>query len=95
MVIDDFNVPSAVILPVKADSPLIIDSDAVPPAPATTQFLQSRLHGSVQGHAKQCFLREARAWLRVLLLLVSPQTMTVEPERGMKRLRTGPHAAVV
>jgi hypothetical protein len=41
MVVDDFDVPSAVISPSKADSPLVIDSNAVLAAPITAKFLQS------------------------------------------------------
>jgi len=41
MVVDDFNVPSAVGSPAKADSPLVIDSNAVLATPVTTELLQS------------------------------------------------------
>jgi len=41
MVVDDFDVPSAVVSPAKADSPLVVDPDAVLPAwIAAAEFLQ-------------------------------------------------------
>src|ERR1700674_1213252 len=41
MVVDDLDVPRAVVSPSEANSPLIIDSDAVPPTPITGKLLQS------------------------------------------------------
>jgi len=40
MVVDDFDVPSAVVSPAKADSPLVVDPDAVLPASIAAEFLQ-------------------------------------------------------
>src|SRR5207248_1858333 len=40
MIVDDFDVPRAVVSPSKADSPLIVDPDAVLPTPITAEFLQ-------------------------------------------------------
>ncbi len=41
MVVDDFDVPGAVFPPSEANSPLIIDSDAVLPSPISGKLLQS------------------------------------------------------
>ena len=41
MVVDDCDVPSAVVSPAKTDSPLVIDADAVLSTPATAELLQS------------------------------------------------------
>src|SRR5438034_7686657 len=40
MIVDDFDVPRAVISPAKANSPLIVDSDAMLPTPITADLLQ-------------------------------------------------------
>jgi hypothetical protein len=40
MVVDDLNIPRAVIPPAEAYSPLIIDSDAVLATPITAELLQ-------------------------------------------------------
>src|SRR5947207_636864 len=35
MIVDDFDLPRAIVFPAKADSPLIVDSNAVLPTPLT------------------------------------------------------------
>ena len=40
LVVDDLDVPQAVISPTKADSPLIVDPDTVLPASIAAEFLQ-------------------------------------------------------
>src|SRR5713101_2431243 len=49
MVVDDLDVPRAVVSPSEANSPLIIDSDAVLPTPITAKLFQSvaRRHSQV------------------------------------------------
>src|SRR5438876_1089921 len=49
MIVDDFDLPRAVVSPPKADSPLIVDSNAVLPTPITAEFLQpvTRRHTQV------------------------------------------------
>ncbi len=49
MIVDDFDLPRAVVSPAKADSPLIVDSNAVLPTPITAEFLQpvTRRHTQV------------------------------------------------
>ena len=40
MIVDDFNVPRAVVSPAKADSPLVVDPDAVLPTSIAGKFLE-------------------------------------------------------
>ncbi len=41
MVIDNFDIPGVAVLPFEADSPLIIDSDAVLAFPVILQLLEA------------------------------------------------------
>jgi hypothetical protein len=41
MVIDDFDVPRTVVPPAKADSPLVVDPDAVLPATIAAEFFEA------------------------------------------------------
>lgn len=50
MIIDDFNIKGIATFPCKTDSPLLIDTNAVLPAPVALQFLQK-----VGRRHSQCF----------------------------------------
>jgi hypothetical protein len=49
MVIDDLDVPWAIVSPAEADSPLVVNANAVLSAPVTTKFLEpvARWHAQV------------------------------------------------
>jgi len=41
MIIDDLDIKGMAILPSKADTPLIVDADAVLSSPVTAQFFET------------------------------------------------------
>src|SRR5438132_179688 len=48
VIVDDLDIPCAVLAPVETDSPLIVDADAVLAAPAALQRLKAVARGNSQ-----------------------------------------------